>query len=134
MTRKRQTVSPWGFEQFYRAFPRRVARGAAERAYARVIADGMATHEELVAGAENYARLRTGEDPRYTCHPATWLNQKRWLDEHETVRAGRQDIEQLVVDALNTEDRSHGTGTTGSAGEGPDGRPVLLPPKGRSDS
>ena len=70
-----------GFAEFYRVFPRHVARGAAERAYRRIIKNGEATEAELLAGAMRYAAVQDGKDPNYVKHPATWLNGKCWRDE-----------------------------------------------------
>jgi hypothetical protein len=70
-----------GFAEFYRVYPLHVARGAAERAYRRIIKNGEATEADLLAGAMRYAAAQDGKDPNYTKHPATWLNGKCWLDE-----------------------------------------------------
>ncbi|MGY4254582.1 hypothetical protein ACVI1L_001650 [Bradyrhizobium sp. USDA 4516] len=70
-----------GFDEFYRTYPRHVARGQAEKAYQRIVSSGAATSAELLAGAQRYAAARTGEPERFTKHPATWLNGKCWLDE-----------------------------------------------------
>ena len=70
-----------GFVEFYRVFPRHIARGAAERAYRRIIKSGEATEAELLAGAMRYAAAQDGKDPTYIKHPATCLNGKCWLDE-----------------------------------------------------
>jgi hypothetical protein len=70
-----------GFAAFWQAYPRRVARGAAEKAYHRVIRNREATEAEVLAGAMRYAAQRGGEDPEFTKHPATWLNGKCWMDE-----------------------------------------------------
>jgi hypothetical protein len=34
-----------------------------------------------------YAAVRSSEDPKYTRHAATWLNNQGWLDEPEPARA-----------------------------------------------
>ncbi|WP_245797252.1 hypothetical protein [Corynebacterium aquilae] len=39
------------------------------------------THEELAAATLAYAKSRNGADPRYTKHPAGWLNERRWEDD-----------------------------------------------------
>jgi len=70
-----------GFAEFYRVYPLHVARGAAERAYRRIIKNGEATQADLLAGAMRYAAAQDGKDPTYVKHPATWLNGKCWRDE-----------------------------------------------------
>jgi hypothetical protein len=74
------------FEAFWLQYPRRVSKGAARKAYDK--ARKSATAEELELGAMRYAAVRTSEDPKYTRHAATWLNNQGWLDEPEPARAG----------------------------------------------
>jgi hypothetical protein len=70
-----------GFAAFWQAYPRRVAKGAAEKAYRHIIRTRKASEAELLTGAMRYAAQRDGEDPQFTKHPATWLNGKCWMDE-----------------------------------------------------
>jgi hypothetical protein len=80
-TRAGKQVAADGFAEFWQVYPRRVARGAAEKAYHRIIRSREATEAELLAGAMRYAGQRDGEDAQFTKHPATWLNGKCWMDE-----------------------------------------------------
>jgi hypothetical protein len=70
------------FDEWYAVYPKHKAKGEAERAYSRARSKG-ATAEVLIAGARRYAVERAGQDPKYTKHPATWLNAKCWLDPPE---------------------------------------------------
>lgn len=82
------------FEEFYRQFPRHVGKDAARRTYERVIKTGKATHAELLQGAMRYGAERAGEDPKWTKHPATWLNGGHWADEpaaQGAMNSGRAD-------------------------------------------
>jgi hypothetical protein len=72
------------FEAFWTQYPRRVSKGAARKAYDK--ARKSATADELELGAMRYAAVRSSEDPTYTKHPSTWLNNKCWLDEPEPAR------------------------------------------------
>lgn len=68
------------FEQhFWPIYPRRVGKGQALKAYrsARKATD----LETIVVGVRRYAAARSGENPDYTKHPATWLNGQCWTDE-----------------------------------------------------
>jgi uncharacterized protein YdaU (DUF1376 family) len=70
-----------GFDDFWSAYPRKVAKGAAERSYAKalsVIADPDPP-SVLRSAAERFAA--SNPDPQFTPHPATWLNSRRWEDE-----------------------------------------------------
>ena len=70
------------FEEWYAVYPKHKAKGEAERAYRRARNQG-ATAEVLIVGARRYEAERAGQDPKYTKHPATWLNAKCWLDPPE---------------------------------------------------
>lgn len=78
------------FDEFWRAYPRKQDRGRALKAYMR--ARRAAAPRTLLEAAANFARRRSGEDPRYTPLAATWLNGERWLDEAspETASAWRR--------------------------------------------
>lgn len=69
------------FEEFWRAFPRRVGKLAARAVYGRVRKSGI-SQEELLDGVTAYIATK----PAYAdwCHPRTWLSQGRWLDEPDT--------------------------------------------------
>ena len=66
------------FERFYSSYPLHKERGAAEKAFTKAL--GRAEAEEIIAGAERYRDDPT-RDPKFTKHPATWLNRDCWKDE-----------------------------------------------------
>lgn len=72
------------FEAFWVKYPLKKAKAAALKAYRAVITKGLATHDQLMAGVLRYAAERSGQDPRWTKHPATWLNGGCWSDEPTT--------------------------------------------------
>jgi hypothetical protein len=72
------------FEAWWMQYPRKVSKGAARKSYDK--ARKSAAAEELEIGAMRYAAVRSREDPTYTKHPSTWLNNKCWLDEPEPAR------------------------------------------------
>ena len=67
------------FEDFWSAFPRKEARGAAAKAWAR--ASETAAPATLIAAAKSYAAKREGQEAKFTKTPATWLAQECWLDD-----------------------------------------------------
>ena len=73
------------FDAFWAAYPRKIAKGAARRAFAKALK--MAPFEDIMAGLERYTALRVGQAPQFTCHASTWLNQERWTDEHDMATA-----------------------------------------------
>ncbi|MDE3791711.1 DUF1376 domain-containing protein [Sinorhizobium meliloti] len=64
---------------FWPVYPRKVGKGQAIKAYRA--ARKRASAEEITSGAKRYASDRSGQDPSFTKHPATWLNGQCWLDE-----------------------------------------------------
>ena len=69
------------FEAWWAAYPRKVGKLAAFRAYqtAKRHLGGEAT-PRLLAGAQAYGAATAGKDEKYIAHPTTWLNQGRWDD------------------------------------------------------
>lgn len=72
-------AAPDPFDIFWSTYPRRVGKDAARKAFAKAI--DRAPVDAVLAGAERYAAQRANQDPSYTAHPSTWLNQGRWMDE-----------------------------------------------------
>lgn len=76
------TSAPSGADQDFAAwwvvYPRKVGKGQAVKAYraARKKTD----QATLIAAAASFAAASKGTDPKFTPHPATWLNGERWLD------------------------------------------------------
>jgi Helix-turn-helix domain len=75
---KEPSIEPSLFEQFWKIYPRKVAKGAAQKAWEKAVKTAKA--QDIIAGAERYAK-DGARDPKFTAHPATWLNAQRWLDE-----------------------------------------------------
>lgn len=70
------------FDDFWSVFPRREARGQAERAWKAALK--LVDAETIIDGARRYAASRAGQDPQYTKMGATWLNGKCWDDQPPT--------------------------------------------------
>jgi hypothetical protein len=73
------------FEIWYKQYPKQVDKADARKAYLTVIKKKLATPEQLLAAAMRYAAERTGQDPKYTKNPATWLNKHSWLNEPASI-------------------------------------------------
>lgn len=67
------------FPTFWSLYPRKVGKLAAMKAWAKAVK--LDTPENIIAGIEPY-KAHKPEWQDY-CHPATWLNQGRWMDEYE---------------------------------------------------
>ena len=74
------------FDRFWEAYPRKLSKGQAEKAWLSIKPD-----EQLLATMiEAIERTKEHEDwqregGKFIPYPATWLNAKRWLDEHKPV-------------------------------------------------
>lgn len=74
----RARASPSKFDHFWRAYPHKVGKREAAKAFDRVGKSGAVTFDELMAALTAYANKT---DDRPWCNPATWLNQGRWDDQ-----------------------------------------------------
>ena len=85
---KADTALLAAFDEFYRAYPRHVAKSAALKSWQRLKPTAELA-AAITAGASRYAKETIGTEPRYIAHPATWLSNRRWEDEPTTTGAGR---------------------------------------------
>lgn len=74
------------FEAFYAAYPRKVGRAAAEKAWAKHAPDAELAAKILAAveaqkAAPRWKALLAKGEKEFIPHPSTWLNQRRWEDE-----------------------------------------------------
>lgn len=75
------------FENFWSAYPRRVSKGHARRAWVGAIKKS--EPEAIVAAAAKYAATMKGTEQKFIPHPATWLNGERWADQAVTAAPPR---------------------------------------------
>lgn len=64
------------FETFWQAWPHKVGKGAARKAFEK--AAKKTSIQEILLAVDRYAVAKPRDRP--WCNPATWLNQERWLD------------------------------------------------------
>jgi hypothetical protein len=84
------------FEAFWKAYPRRVAKGHARTAFDKAIRK--TTLETMLAAIGDYILCKP-ERIDFK-HPATWLNGECWSDEWKPVPALRQSTGNSMIDAL----------------------------------
>ena len=72
----KREVGENGFEQFWQAYPRKVGKGQARRAFLTALKK--TTLPVLLSAVQQH---RFDPRERFQPHPATWLNGERWLDE-----------------------------------------------------
>jgi hypothetical protein len=69
------------FPQFWAAYPRKVGKAAAEKAWGRLAPP----LDAVLSAIEEYKESGQWRDKQFIPHPATWINQGRWEDEIEKV-------------------------------------------------
>ena len=79
------------FPEWYAAYPKKEKKIAARKAYEkalgvlaadkRVVSGQMTAVDILLCAAHAFRGRRTGQDPTFTPHPASWLNAGQWDDE-----------------------------------------------------
>jgi len=80
------------FEKFYAAYPRKVGRPGAERAFTKCKPTPEMVIQMLAAiAAQTKALNWTRDRLQYVPHPATWLNDQRWKDEAQTGDSAQAD-------------------------------------------
>ena len=87
-----QILKESGFELFWEYYPRKIGKGAAKVSFLKA-AKRLGDAAFIVVKANEYGEhcVKTGKDPKFIPHAATWLNQGRWDDELEE-RSGFEDL------------------------------------------
>lgn len=67
------------FEEWYKAYPRKVGKGAAFKAFLKAIKE--IPFAALYEHTKQFAQSQLGNG-EYCPHPSTWLNGRRWEDDH----------------------------------------------------
>jgi hypothetical protein len=85
------------FEQFWSLYPRKIAKGAALKAWTRLTPMEQQQALEALPNHVKYWELKQTEK-EYICHASTWLNQWRWMDELDlTPKKEKQDMSWMVT-------------------------------------
>ncbi len=71
-----------GWDDFWAAYPRKVAKPAAVKAWAKLAPDAATCKAILAAiAAQKKSPQWTKDDGQFIPHPATWLNRRQWEDD-----------------------------------------------------
>jgi hypothetical protein len=90
-----------GFENFWEAYPRKIAKGAAAKAWPAALRRCGGDPALIIKGAEAFG-AQPGREDKFTPYPATWLNADRWLDEPEPSQWDRALLRARASDTRNT--------------------------------
>lgn len=102
------------FERWWSHYPRKVAKGAARSAYAK--AARKADEPTLLQAVARYANDPNLPEAQYIPHPATWLNEERWLDGPMPRRgSGRESESHAALQrAIDRRGGGHGSDSSGA--------------------
>lgn len=67
------------FEEFWNAYPRKVGKGQAEKAWKTAVKD--TDPDDILAGLRSQLPKLTQSETKFIPHPTTWLNGDRWEDQ-----------------------------------------------------
>ena len=89
---------PDGFDEFWKAYPKKVAKQDAVRAFKK-LKPNAETVEAIIADVKaRTSHEWNGKELQYIPHPATYLRGKRWEDETEVTQiAGRSEPDPIVL-------------------------------------
>ena len=79
---EKEATTDDGFSKFWESYPRKVAKKAAEKAFARAVKE--TTLEQMLAALA--IDKQDWKEERFIPHPATWLNQGRYLDHQDKLK------------------------------------------------
>lgn len=71
---------PSGFAEFWSAYPRKVGKGAAEKAFSKAPINGHLSDVLDALEAQKRSEQWRRDGGQFIPNPATWLNQRRWED------------------------------------------------------
>lgn len=78
-----------GFEKFWSMYPRKIGKGAAEKAFKKYKPDDDLLATMLTAlSAQKRSEQWAKDGGQFIPYPATWLNQRRWEDVPEKKESG----------------------------------------------
>lgn len=86
-----------GFDKFWQAYPRRVAKGAARKAWAAAIKRVPDLLERCLRTLAWQIPANGWDGGHYTPHPSTYLNQERYDDEDpQAVERARRAVQEAA--------------------------------------
>lgn len=85
MENENEDVNAKGFEEWYKEYPKKVGRGAAEKAW-KALKLLKADVPEMLETLSWQKDQEQWKDPRFIPNPSTYLNQKRWFDQKPEVK------------------------------------------------
>lgn len=102
---EKSNVQAERFAVFWKTYPKKVAKGAAERAWRKIKPSSELLQKMLEAIERGKLSKQWNKDNgQYIPNPSTWLNQKRWEDELEPMFIQNITPEQIINDVPSLEE------------------------------
>jgi hypothetical protein len=79
-------ITPKLFEEFWNIYPKKVDKGKALTAWNKLCRKNLVTLREIKLAIHNQKKSERWQDKTYIPHPATWVNQSRWLDDPKEMK------------------------------------------------
>lgn len=82
----RKNISPdklAGFDEFWKAYPRRVNKQQATKEWVKLNPDE-SLRKTLMEGLARFCEEKKGVEPQYIVHPERWIKYRKWEDEAPT--------------------------------------------------
>lgn len=90
VNRQQPSYTSDGFATFWEQYPKKVAKSQALKAWNKLKPTGQLMIDLMAGLTQHKASADWQKDGgRYIPHPATWLNDKRWEDEHAVTLAAK---------------------------------------------
>ena len=83
-------ISPSVFDVFWQSYPKKVGKGAAEKAWANARMNGHVPEVMASLAKQKTSEQWTKDNGQFIPNPATWINQRRWEDELQTCKPYEQ--------------------------------------------
>lgn len=101
-----------GFEVFWKAYPKKVGKGAAERSWEHIKPDTEKVRQILISvDAQKKSPQWQKEGGQFIPNPATWLNQRRWLDEPiKNENRVRTELDRIIENDVRGKYEKHDVG------------------------
>lgn len=78
------------FEQFWKAYPRRIGKGAARKSFEKALK--LESFDGIMAGLHRQMAYYASKEQQFIPHPTTWLNQERWSDEPQPIQQKKRTV------------------------------------------
>lgn len=90
------------FDDFWAAYPRKMAKSMARKAWAKLTASQQMEALEALPSHIQYFKVKEIEKD-FIPYPATWLNQERWEDEIDLTKPEKPKLPWYSSDSLTME-------------------------------